>query len=177
LSCQFAREVWRSIKGNYKIQLQRRDFMLPRHWIFSFLAKATGVERTVLGVGCCHIWEAPNDVRNNPGHPDPKQVSVNHYVYRHDIQHCYSTRPSNRRETSQAPRWSQPPHGIILVNLDTSLFTDHRQMAMGVVLQDSTKRCIAATSLPLQVLHLLTLLRRGRGYSPVVGVAVAHPND
>jgi hypothetical protein len=90
-------------------------------------------------------------VRNDHGYPNPKQVSVKILAYVDMIiQHCYSLKRSIRRETCQASRWSPPPHGIVLVNLDAALFANRRRMAMGVVLQDCTGRCLGATSLPLQ---------------------------
>jgi hypothetical protein len=61
LLCQFAQEVWRTVKATFNIQLQRRHFMSPKQWLFEFLANATDVEATVLAVGCWHIWEAQND--------------------------------------------------------------------------------------------------------------------
>ena len=65
LLCQFAWEVWHEVKQSYTIRLDRHDFMGPKFWLFDFLAQASDVEATVLAIGCWHIWEACNDVRNN----------------------------------------------------------------------------------------------------------------
>jgi hypothetical protein len=151
LLCPFARDVWCHVKDLYNLKLQRRDFFTSKQWLFEFLSKATDVEATILAVGFWHLWEARNDARNNRAHPDPKQVSVKSLAYVDMIiQNCYTTKPSSRRETSQAPRWSPPPSGFILVNSDAALFEDRQRMAMGAVIRDSAGGCLAAASLPLQ---------------------------
>jgi hypothetical protein len=150
LLCQFAQEVWRTVKATFNIQLQRRHFMSPKQWLFEFLANATDVEATVLAVGCWHIWEARNDARKNHILPNPSHTSARIIAYVDlIIQHCFRTKSGNRRETSQATRWSPPPPGIVLVNSDVALFEDCRRMAMGAVVRDSTGKCLAAASLHL----------------------------
>jgi hypothetical protein len=150
LLCQFAQEVWRTVKASFNIQLQRRHFMSPKQWLFEFLANATKVEATILAVGCWHIWEARNDARNNQDLPNPSHTSARIIAYVDlIIQHCFKTKSGNRRETSQATRWSPPPPGVVMVNSDVALFEDCRRMAMGALIRDNAGTCLAAASLPL----------------------------
>jgi hypothetical protein len=55
LLCQFAREVWRSVRQKFSIQLQCRELWSTKQWLFNFLTKASDVEATTLAVGCWHI--------------------------------------------------------------------------------------------------------------------------
>jgi hypothetical protein len=176
-------EVWRLVKRKYMIQLQGHDLMSTKYWLFEFLANATELEATVLAVGCWYIWEARNDARNNRGHPDPTRTSVKILAYIDMIiQQCFKAKPSNRRETDVAPRWSPPPPGVVLVNSDVALFADCRQMAMGAVFRDSEGKCLAAASLPLQgftspemgealALRGAVMIARDKGFNNVVFVS------
>uniref|UniRef100_A0ACD5VPF8 Uncharacterized protein n=1 Tax=Avena sativa TaxID=4498 RepID=A0ACD5VPF8_AVESA len=151
LFCPFAQEVWRVVKKTVKLQLNRRQWMSPKDWLFEFIDNATDVEATSLAVGFWHIWDARNDVRKNQAHPNPEQTSARILAYIDlIIQNCFKAKPGIRRETSQSTRWSLPPPGVVLVNSDVALFSECRCMAMGAVLLESTGTCIAAASLPLQ---------------------------
>jgi hypothetical protein len=150
LQCQFAQEVWRLVKINYGLQLARRDFMSPKHWLFDFLKRATELEATVLTVGCWHIWETRNDVRNNQQFPNPKQTSLKIIAYVNMIvQHCFKIKPTNRCESSKAQKWTPPPAGEILVNVDAALFPEQCRSAVGAVFRDDRGECILAVSEPL----------------------------
>jgi hypothetical protein len=66
------------------------------------------------------------------------------------VQHRFKTKPSSRRESTKPSRWTPPPQGEILVNVDAALFSDRRRMAMGAVFRDHTGACLTAASEPLQ---------------------------
>jgi ribonuclease HI len=180
LLCQFARDVWRDIKKTHNLQLKRREFTSPKHWLFDFLANATEVEATVLAVGFWHIWEARNDVRNNRSQPDPRRVCAKTLAYVDMIiHHCFKQQPGNRRESSTQLRWSPPPPGEVLVNTDAALFDDRRSMAMGMVIRDNSGVCLASASLPLQgytspemaeamALREAVSITRDKGFSKVI---------
>jgi hypothetical protein len=62
-------------------------------------------------------------------------------------QHLFSPSPSNRRETiSTSSRWSPPPEGTVLINVDAAMFIPSRRMGIGVTIRDHTGACLAACS-------------------------------
>jgi hypothetical protein len=180
LLCPFARDVWRVIKGSYNIKLQRRDLVSPKLWLFDFLSQATEVEATVLAVSCWNIWETRNDVRNNRGQADPKRTGVRVLAYVDMIiQHCYQSDTGIRREPKSPLRWSPPPPGVVLVNVDAALFADRRRMAMGAVIRDHDGRCLAAANAPLHgfsapemaealALHHAVMITCNKGYDKAI---------
>uniref|UniRef100_A0ACD5Y4F7 Uncharacterized protein n=1 Tax=Avena sativa TaxID=4498 RepID=A0ACD5Y4F7_AVESA len=124
--------------------------MSPKLWLFDFLSRPKDLESTTLAVGCWHIWEARNDVRNNQVVPNPKQTSLRAVAYIDMIQqNCFKPTPVTRRVTTQPQKWSPPPPGKVLVNVDPALFADRRCMAMGAVLRDHNGSFILAASEPL----------------------------
>jgi hypothetical protein len=134
LQCQFAMGVCRTVKESFNIQLVRRDFMSTKHWLFEFLERATELEATVFAIGCWHIWDARNDTRNNHSTPDPKRTSARIVAYVHMVvQHCFKAKPGTRRESNKPEKWTPPPPGEVLANVDAALFADRHRMAMGAV--------------------------------------------
>jgi hypothetical protein len=91
----------------FRIQLNMRDFMSTKAWLFDFLSGSTNLEATLLALSFWHIWEARNDVPNN----------VDLIVH-----HCYHPKPIHSRETTAPRKWSPPPPGRVLVNVDAALF-------------------------------------------------------
>jgi hypothetical protein len=124
--------------------------MSPKFWLFDYLSKATEMDATTLPVGCWHVWDARNDARNNNSELHPQNTSVKIIAYiQMIVQHCYKPKPGTRRESSKAQKWTPPPPGEVLVNVDAALFPERRGMAMGAVLRDSCGTCLAAASEPL----------------------------
>ena len=150
LHCQFAREVWRLVRLSFGFQLARRDFVSPKFWLFDYLARATELEATTLAVGCWHIWDARNDARNNQTEQHPQNTSAKIIAYIEMIvQHCYKPKLGTRRESNKPHRWTPPPPGEVLVNVDAALFPGRHCMAMGAVLRDNGGNCLAVASEPL----------------------------
>jgi hypothetical protein len=59
--------------------------------------------------------------------------------------HLYQAAPINRRETSSVVRkWSPPPDGTVLINVDATIFSSTRQIGMGAVIRDHNGMCLAA---------------------------------
>jgi hypothetical protein len=105
----------------------------------------------VLAVGCWHIWDARNDTRNNHTIPDPTRTSARIVAYvQMIVQHCFMSKPSIRCESSRNVKWTPPPPGEVMVNVDAALFADQRRMAMGAVFRDHHGDCLAAASEPMQ---------------------------
>jgi ribonuclease HI len=151
LHCQFAQEVWRGVKSNYSIQLQRRDFISPKSWLFQFLNRATDLDATVLAVTCWFIWEARNNTRNDHPMPNPNQVSTKIVAYvEMIILHCFKAKPSIRRESKDLAKWTPPPPGFMIVNVDAALFPDLNRMSMGAIFRDHRGSCVISMSEPLQ---------------------------
>jgi hypothetical protein len=112
LFCQFAQDVWRSIKSVFNFKLNKDEFVSTKTWLFDFLSKATDLEATILTVVFWHIWEARNDVRNNQAQPDPRCTSAKSLAYVDMIvQHCYKPNSDHRRETTVTRKWFPPPPG------------------------------------------------------------------
>jgi hypothetical protein len=137
LQCQFAKEVWRGVKAKFNIQLQRRDFMSPKIWLYQYLNQATDIEATVLAVTCWLIWEARNHTRNDHPMPNPNQVGTKIVAYvEMIILHCFKAKPRIRCESKIPSKWTPPPPGFMLVNVDAALFPDFNRMVMGAIFRD-----------------------------------------
>jgi hypothetical protein len=150
LVCQHAQEVWRLIKSSFRIQLNMRDILSTKSWLFDFLSDSTDLETTVLAVTFWHIWESRNEVRNNHAQPNPYRTAAKSIAYVDLIvQHCFKPEPDKRRETLAPRKWSPPPPDRVLVNVDAALFEDIQRMASGVVIRDHLGHCLLAASEPL----------------------------
>jgi ribonuclease HI len=148
LFCQYAKEVWREIKPLYNIQLRRKFYTSNKTWVFDFLARASVKERCVLAVGFWHLWLARNGVRNGEPmkHPHAVAEQIKAYVEMIEL-HILSPSPSNRRDTSSStPRWSPPPEGTVLINVDAALFSLSRRMGIGVVIRNHIGECLLVCS-------------------------------
>jgi hypothetical protein len=67
------------------------------------------------------------------------------------IQNCYKKKPANqRRETRPAIKWSPPPTGEYIINVDAALFDDLKSMAMGMVILNHSGECKLVASEPLR---------------------------
>jgi hypothetical protein len=135
------------VKETFSLHLSRHDAVSPKLWLFDFLSGATDLEATTLAVGCWHIWEARNDARNNQVEPQPKKISMKITAYIDMIvQHCFKSNPTTRRESKKPQKWSPPPPGVVLVNVDAALFAEQKSMAMGAVFRDHNGNCLLAAS-------------------------------
>jgi hypothetical protein len=107
------------------VQLPQFEFQSPKFWLFDYLARATELEATTLAVGCWHIWDARNDARNSQAKPHPKSTCVKILSYMDMIlQHCVKTKPSTRRESKYHHKWTPPPPGEVMVNVNAALFAE-----------------------------------------------------
>jgi hypothetical protein len=75
LFCPFARSVWKVVKEQYPLQLQRKKLVHAKQWVFDFLRRESGIHATVLAATCWHIWQARNDIRNNEVFLHPARVA------------------------------------------------------------------------------------------------------
>jgi hypothetical protein len=59
----------------------------------------------------------------------------------------YNPPTSHSRETNSSMlKWSPPPIGMVLVNVDAAIFSVSRRMGNGVVIRDHNGVCLTACS-------------------------------
>jgi hypothetical protein len=73
------------------------------------------------------------------------------------VQHCFKEKSGNRRVPHKPLKWTPPPPGVILVNVDAALFADQCRMAMGAVFRKNDGSCLVAPSEPLHGFSSLEL--------------------
>jgi hypothetical protein len=184
LLCVHANEVWSEIKSAYKIHLHRSFFTSTKTWLHEFLARSSKKECMILAVVFWHIWTARNGERNGELMKYPHCIAEQSKAYVDMIeQHLFSPSPSNRRETiPTSSRWSPPPEGTVLINVDAAMFIPSRRMGIGVTIRDHTGACLAACSELLNevtmpelaealALHRAVALAGEEGFNKVVVVS------
>jgi hypothetical protein len=148
LFCSYAEEVWEAIKECYGIHLQRRFFLSPRQWLFDVLERCSGIQTTAITLTFWHLWEARNDARNNEGIIHPRRIveKIKAYVDM-VVLHCFKNPRASRCESSSSPlKWTPPPAGTILMNVDAAIFASSRRMGIGAVILDHRGECLAGFS-------------------------------
>jgi hypothetical protein len=148
LFCQFAREVWDAVRNEHLIDLQRKHFTSPRVWTLDFLDRCNDMEATAMLVTLWHIWDARNSAREGDQMVHPRVVADKVLACIQMIAtHLYKPSISHRRETnSSVLRWSPPPFGTVLINVDAAICSESRRMGVGVVIRDHNGQCLAACS-------------------------------
>jgi ribonuclease HI len=138
LFCPFARSVWKVVKEQYPLQLQRKKLVHAKQWVFDFLRRESGIHATVLAATCWHIWQARNDIRNNEVVLHPARVASQILAYVEMIVTFLFKAPKPDKVTGviPGPRWCPPPTGVVAVNVDAALFPAARRMGWGAVLRD-----------------------------------------
>jgi ribonuclease HI len=147
LNCQYAKEFWRGIKSKFPINLNRKSFINPKTWLFEFLSNATELQRMVFATGVWHLWTYRNGLRNGEPcrHPNSLADQCTAYVEMLEAQFFKPTN-STRRETSNVPRWSPPPEGVVQIFSDAALFSPSRKMGIGVVIRSHHGECLLSCS-------------------------------
>jgi hypothetical protein len=148
LFCCFAQEVWEIVSAEYPIELRRKYFTSTKTWTLDFLERCSPMQATVLMVTMWHIWDARNKIREGEPLMHPNSIAQKVLAYIQMIAtHLYKTEPYNRRETiAIAPKWSPPPEGTVLINVDAAIFSSTRRMGIGAVIRDHTWNCLVACS-------------------------------
>jgi hypothetical protein len=182
LFCQFASEIWSQVKKHFDIHLYRGNFWSPKQWPFDFIDRASPEESTVLAITIWHIWEARNAVRNDEGNIHPHRITFKIHAYV-DLVLLHTFKPVTRhsRETpSCSPvRWSPPPPGSVLINVDAAVFSNFRKVGVGILIRNHTGDCLVACTEPLKgivspelaeswALHCAVSLARDEGLVSVV---------
>jgi predicted Zn-ribbon and HTH transcriptional regulator len=128
LFCPYVDEVWREVKDDFHIHLNRKAFISPRVWTLNFVDSCSDLEATVLMVSLWHIWDARNKYREGEGFMHPKSIAAKIKAYIDMICiHLYKPMTAIRREpSSSTPKWVPPPAGMVLVNVDAATFSSTR---------------------------------------------------
>jgi ribonuclease HI len=101
----------------------------------------------ILAVAVWHIWENRNNVRNgeNLSHPSRVVGKIKAYVD-FILQHSFRLTVPNRRENQASiPKWSPPPAGSVMINLDAAIFPQSNRMGVGVVIRNHLGQVLAAS--------------------------------
>jgi hypothetical protein len=95
-------------------------------------------------VAVWYIWDARNKAREGEGllHPKSLTAKINAYIDMILI-HLYKPTANNRHELSSSAKWTPPPEGTALVNVDAAMFSSTRQMGAGIVVRDHSGSCLA----------------------------------
>jgi hypothetical protein len=147
LFCQYAREVWRELKKDYSVRLERKGFTSPKDWVFGFLGRAREIDLILLAVTVWHLWDARNAVRNGESLKNPNSLAGRIKAYVEMIElHVLEPSSKHSRASICSPRWSPPPEGTVLVNVDAALFSSSSWMGIGVVIRNHIGTCLIACS-------------------------------
>jgi hypothetical protein len=95
------------------------------------------------------------------------------------VEHWFKTNPGFRCESSRLQKWTPPPAGEVLVNVDAALFPGQQRMAMGAVFTDHAGECVLVISEPLRgftspemaealALQRAVIVAGERGYDKVI---------
>ena len=96
------------------------------------------------------------------------------------VLHIFNSDPGHRRESLHSvPKWTPPPAGTVLINIDAALFASSRRMGVGVVVRNHIGECLAACSERLDgittpelaealAFRRSTALARDEGYQNVI---------
>jgi hypothetical protein len=146
LFCQFAGEVWKEIKTEFNVHLKRRGFVSARTWVLDFFNRCSDVEATVVMVVLWHIWDARNKAREGDTLVHPRTTAAKAKAYIEMIlNNLYKTAPTYRCESSSSrAKWTPPPEGTVLINVDAAIFATSRRMGAGVVARNHDGSFLAA---------------------------------
>ena len=100
--------------------------------------EATPYEAMIMAVVMWHIWENRNNYRNGEALVNPLRMVGKIKAYIEFItEYKISPTGSNRRETfTSTQKWSPPPEGWLLINVDAAVFSHSGRVGYGVVVRD-----------------------------------------
>uniref|UniRef100_A0ACD5ZWQ4 Uncharacterized protein n=1 Tax=Avena sativa TaxID=4498 RepID=A0ACD5ZWQ4_AVESA len=148
---QKRRVVWREIKCYFNFQLRRKNFSSCRQWLFDFLEQASDLHAAVLAATFWHIWDARNEARNSMEKPNPQRTCAKILAYMDLIkEHLLKCSPVTRRESNAPPKWTPPPPGVLLLNVDAAIFEAVGLMGAGMVVRDSMGIFVMACRFQMQ---------------------------
>jgi hypothetical protein len=81
LFCPYVNKVWREVKSDFNIHLNRQAFISPRVWALDFFEHCSDLEATTLILSLWHIWYAENKCRDGEGMMHPKSIAAKIKAY------------------------------------------------------------------------------------------------
>jgi hypothetical protein len=155
LQCQYVKEIWKQLTNEFGICLNLKSFINVRQWLLDWISKASDFHSIILAVAIWHIWENRNNTRNGEVILHPLRVVGKIRAYIEFISlHSVNPSVSNRRETlPSTQKWSPPPEGVLLINVDAAIFSKSGQAGFGVVVRDHRGMLLAASRGALQHVH------------------------
>ena len=147
LMCQYASEVWREIKRSFGFKCKIRYPVSMKQWLFDFLSTATEDEATIFTITVWHVWEARNSVRNGEKQVHPKIIAEKAKAYvQMALLHLFKPPTSHRCESDcSIPKWTPPPDGWLMINVDAAIFKSPPRMGVGFVARNHKGDFIAAS--------------------------------
>ncbi|XBI35755.1 hypothetical protein VPH35_121403 [Triticum aestivum] len=142
LQCHYVKEIWKELKKEYAICLKLKSFTHIRQWVLEWIQNATDFQSMIMAVAIWHIWENRNAYHNGEALNHPLRVvgKIKAYVEFINMHHFSST-TSIRHETLKSnQKWSPPPDGSMLVNVDAATFSQSARAGFGVVIRDHRGR-------------------------------------
>ena len=138
LMCQYASEVWRQIRKCFVINCKPHAFLHIKQWLFDFLDGAKDDEATAFTITVWHIWEARNAVRNGEKMLHPHSIAERTKAYIEMVlMHSIKESAPHRCESNcLAPKWTPPPDGWLMLNVDAATFKDPSRIGIGGVIRD-----------------------------------------
>jgi ribonuclease HI len=144
--CQHAFAVWHIIKRCFGFKVLFQYYISVKHWLFDFLDAASEEEATIFTVTLWHIWEARNVARNGEHEMHPQIIveKVKAYV---EMILMYIFKPSTNHMCESKnfiAKWTPPPDGWLMANVDAATFKDQSGIGMGVVIRDHFGRLVSS---------------------------------
>jgi ribonuclease HI len=92
----------------------------------------------VFAVAIWHIWENRNNVRNGEAVPHPPRLigKTKGYIDCILMNDFRSTTSTRRENQSSIQKWSPPPVGSMMMNVDASIFSKSGRMGYGIIIRD-----------------------------------------
>ncbi|XP_039791741.1 uncharacterized protein LOC120657488 isoform X2 [Panicum virgatum] len=106
-------------------------------WLHTKSEAAEDHEATVFAITVWHIWESRNAVRNGENMMHPQSIAQRAVAYI-EMFLLHVTQPKNQRCESNfsVSRWTPPPIGRLMLNVDAALFKNPSRIGVGVVIRD-----------------------------------------
>ena len=146
LHCHYVKEIWNELKKSHDISLRMKRFSHIRQWLLEWIDEATDYQLIVFAVAAWHIWECRNNVRNGENLPHPIRVAgkINAYID-FIMSNIFRMKGSIRRENQVLiQKWSPPPEGSVMINIDAAVFSQTQRMGIGVVIRNHLGQMLAA---------------------------------
>jgi ribonuclease HI len=136
--CQYVKEIRADLKNSFHISLKMKTFVRVQQWLLEWINDASDFQSLVFAVAIWHIWDNRNKVRNGESLSHPHRVvgKIKAYVD-FILLNNFSTPRSTRRENQTSmQKWSPPPEGSVLVNVDAAVFSQSQRMGVGIVIRN-----------------------------------------